>query len=275
MLVAMKILFSLFWNSSTETRAAERKRNNEDIKNQNKWQNLTIIDHSPNFWFNSKMIFTTENLKETIISPIAVPAIGNQPIFRTSFDAPSEHSNRVSTKRLSFGVLINTRLIADKIFVDSECRLNWAIFEDLLLNVILIALHRIARLAEMLISLEVSLIKGICALVHALWCLTSTRAWHSCSIHMMLTRLNGIWKAALRWVENSTWYDSLSHPVAPCRPRKASITAKSTSVTAFNKMNWRDMNMHAAVNTVTIAHRFCCAKGLWFTTTKGRGGDTK
>lgn len=213
------------------------------------------------------MIWATQDLEVSVISPVAVPAVGDQPILRSVLNTPSENANGMSTQCFSCNVLIDARLVLNEIFVDGEGSFNWSICVNLHLDVVFVALNRIRWLSEMLVSLKIDLVVWIQAFVDALRCLTSAAARHSGSVHVMLTRLNLIWLTSDLGAVRSSANDSFTHPVRPCGAGEAAIASKSAGVTARDEMFRGQTNMNSCIrmDTRTITHRFSCAESLKLT----------
>lgn len=67
-----------------------------------------LRETSGNFAFDAAMIGTANNLEETIVSPIGVPWVGDQPIVGTVLGAPAKNTDCMSAKCFSRNVLIDT-----------------------------------------------------------------------------------------------------------------------------------------------------------------------
>lgn len=66
-----------------------------------------------------------------------VPRVGNQPVLLTSLNTKADDLDGVSTDSFTSSVLVNTALVSQKVFVDSEGNLDRAVSVDLLQNVLL------------------------------------------------------------------------------------------------------------------------------------------
>lgn len=64
-------------------------------------------DTSWNFSFDAAVIGAAQYFEETVISPIGIPAVANQPVWCVILNAPTQNTNCVSAKLFSMNVLIN------------------------------------------------------------------------------------------------------------------------------------------------------------------------
>lgn len=217
-----------------------------------------MTKNSRDFRLDSDVILAAENLEESIISPIAVPRIGDEPVFRAIFNSPAKDANCMPTQGLASNVLINSWLVLHKIFVYCESSFNWSICVNLGHDVTFIALHRVWWFSKVLIRLEVNFVIRVQAFILAFRCWSFATARHSGSVHVMLTRLNLVGLAALIWSISAAADDSLTHPIRPCTSRESSVTTESTSVAARHEMLRREMEVKCSIgmNACTITHRF-------------------
>ena len=58
--------------------------------------------------FNTTVILSSQNLDVSVISPIRIPAVGNEPVRSVIFNSPTQNADRVSTKGLAVQMLIDT-----------------------------------------------------------------------------------------------------------------------------------------------------------------------
>lgn len=70
----------------------------------------------------------------TVLSPVGVPGVGNDPIGCAIFDAPANHFDSVAATELAGLVLVDTATIGKKIFIYFERHFHRAVGHDLFLN---------------------------------------------------------------------------------------------------------------------------------------------
>lgn len=228
---------------------------------------INYLINSRDLRLDSDVVLASQDLEVSVVSPVAVPAVGGQPVLGSLFDAPAEYANGMTAKSLAGDVLVNAFLVLHEVLVDGERSLNRSVGRNLQLDFVLVALDRVRALAEMLVSLEVDLVVGVGAFVLALRRRSSAAARHSGSVDVVLARLNLVRLAADVRSEGSTAHDSFANPVRPGAAGKAAVTTESTSVTARHEMLRGQSNMRGAVgvDASAITHRLDCAKGLKIT----------
>jgi hypothetical protein len=80
--------------------------------------------------FNSAFILSSEDFEVTLISPVRIPAVCNQPIWSSVFDTPSQDLDCMSSEFISAYMLINSGFVGQKVSINSKGRFNWSVFED-------------------------------------------------------------------------------------------------------------------------------------------------
>lgn len=166
------------------------------------------------------MIFASQDLEESIIAPISIPWVGNEPIWCVSLYTPTEDSNSMSAKFFAHNMFVNTWkkyivmalicrytkscnsrhtfLVVDEVFVDCKSSLNGSIFHYLLLNCLCISCNRICLFAEMFIFGIWDFVSCL-ANVLAFWCFTVlTFAWWPIASCVMFAWCNSVWLTTLR-----------------------------------------------------------------------------
>lgn len=172
----------------------------------------SLID-SRDLRLDSDVVFATQDLEVSVVSPVSIPAVGGQPVLGSLFDAPAEYANGMTTKSLAGDMLVNAFLVLHEILVYSERSLNRSVGRNLHLDVVLVALDRVRALPEMFISFEIDFVVGVGAFVLAFRRRSPAAARHSGSVNVVLAGFNLVWLAAdLRSVGPSA-HDSFAHPV--------------------------------------------------------------
>lgn len=206
-------------------------------------------DTSRDFAFNSTMIRTSKNFEETVVSPIGVPRISDEPVIYAILGAPTKNTNCMTTKSFSVHVLVDTYrkkkqifvlilervrfvivctkiqtiFVVQQIFVNGECTFDWTIFENFLANVINITWNGVWRLAEMFIFF-VRFLVVFFAFLNTFRCFAAfTITWSSCTVHMMLAWLDFIWTTTLIRTVWTTGDNAFAHPIAPCSTRETTV----------------------------------------------------
>jgi len=76
------------------------------------------------------------DLKQALVTPRVVPAVGNKPVLGVILDSPSDDLHSVSSERRSRSVLVNSGLVAGEIRVDGESSSDRSLFHEVLLDVV-------------------------------------------------------------------------------------------------------------------------------------------
>ena len=79
---------------------------------------------------NAALIVSSSNSEESLISPVLVPAVGNEPVRGSAFDSPSDDLDGVSSEGGSGSVVIDSTLVGGEVTVDGEGSLNWSVGHD-------------------------------------------------------------------------------------------------------------------------------------------------
>lgn len=89
---------------------------------------------SNNALFDTALVGAPLDLEESLVSPVLVPAVGNEPVVKTSFSSPSEDLDGVASEGCAADVVVDTTLVGKEVVVDGEGSLNWAMGLDLALD---------------------------------------------------------------------------------------------------------------------------------------------
>ena len=130
-LIKMISLKILFWKSKSPRRAPTCGRPGRRRESDKVW---SFYMDAYDFAFDSAFVDTSKDFECSMITPVTVPWIVNEPIVHIVLSSPSNDLNGMTTKCLAFHVLINARFICWEIFIDSEGSFNWTICHDFLLN---------------------------------------------------------------------------------------------------------------------------------------------
>lgn len=223
---------------------------------------IVLRDSRRDLCLNATVIGATQDLKVTIVAPVRVPGIRNQPVGRVVLHSPSQNTNRMSSEHLSRNMLIHSRLVIDQILVDREGTLHRSIVHDLVLDLGHILAQRVRRLAELAIIIVADLV-AVLALLVALGRLSLgsiTRGTRS--IYMVFTGSDFIRTTALAGSVGPTTDQSLAIPVRPGGTREASVASESTGVATGDKIISRETEVLGliGVNAVTIGHGLHCSE---------------
>lgn len=206
---------------------------------------LWTWDTGRDFAFNATMIGTAKDFEETIISPVSVPWVGDEPIVNAILCAPAKNSNCMATKCFSKNVFVDTCsenvmndvieyfyrkrsnvqtvFVVQQIFVNSECSLNGSIFVDFFLNLIDITCNWVWCLAEMLVFFIWHIVTPF-AFFHTFRCFAAFAfAWTTGTVHMMLAWLDFVRTTTLIRSIWSAGDNTFVNPIAPRSSRKTTI----------------------------------------------------
>jgi hypothetical protein len=76
------------------------------------------------------------DLEGAVVSPGSVPGVNTQPVVFSLLVTPSDHLDGVTSQGVSRGVLVDTALVGQEIFVDSEGGSSSTVREDILLDLV-------------------------------------------------------------------------------------------------------------------------------------------
>lgn len=115
-------------------------------------------ESSSKFWdtsntlrFNAAFILSSDDLEESLVSPIFVPGVSDKPVWGSVFSSPSEHLDGVSSEHGSGGVLVDSALVAEEIFIDVESDFDGSVGHDFGLDGLDGGSDGVGRLGEVLV----------------------------------------------------------------------------------------------------------------------------
>jgi len=94
------------------------------------------IETGDNVVLDTALILTAEDAEETVLSPIVIPAVGDQPVGKVGslIDTPTDDLDSMTTELSASGVLVDTASVSLEVGIHSESSLNRTIGHDLLLD---------------------------------------------------------------------------------------------------------------------------------------------
>lgn len=117
--------------------------------------------------FNSAFVGSLKNLEVSVVSPGLVPGVGDQPVLGGSFGSVSQDLDGVSSKETSSGVLVDSSLVGQEIFVHREGSFDWSIGGNFSLDV-RFSTDSVDRTTEVLIAGVTSRVRRV-TLLNTLW----------------------------------------------------------------------------------------------------------
>merc|ERR1712062_93458 len=69
-----------------------------------------------------------------MVTPLLIPAVGNQPVIFTIFSSPTKKAHSVTSKLATGDMLVHARLVCWEIFIHCEGHRCRSILHDILLN---------------------------------------------------------------------------------------------------------------------------------------------
>lgn len=209
------------------------------------------------------MIGSAQDLKVSVVAPIRVPGVGNQPVRRPILNSPAQDTNGMSSQHLATHMLIHSRLVVDQILIDSKGALHRSICHDLVLNLRHVLVHRVRGLAKLLVVIVVDLV-AVLALLVTLGRLSLRRiAGRTIPISVMFAGSNLVRPATLTRPVGTATDQSLAVPVGPGGPRETSVASKAAGVAAGDQIVGRESEVLRliGVNAVAVRHCLHCSKG--------------
>lgn len=82
---------------------------------------------------------TLENLEGSLVAPGVVPGVNGKPVVFAIFGSPSDELDGVTSKFGSGGVLIDSALVGQEVFVDGESSGDSSVGVDVLLDLVNLA----------------------------------------------------------------------------------------------------------------------------------------
>ena len=142
--------------------------------------------HLVQFWqccdnraLDSAVVLAPEDLEGAVVTPVGVPGVGKEPVGSSVLHSPPEEPDSVTAQHPAVDVLVDARLVVDKVFVDGEGGLGWPVGHQLLHDVALLVLDVMGFLAVGLVVVVLGLVVGVLAVAVALGGSASLTAWLS------------------------------------------------------------------------------------------------
>jgi hypothetical protein len=181
---------------------------------------------SNNGALNSAFVLTTKDLEVSIVSPAGVPAVLDNPVLDIVLSTVTNKRNSMATEFRAGNVLVNTTLVGNKVFIDSEGSSDGALGADFLHDVGL-RRNAVNALGVNLVTGEIrSILAGLGALGGGVVILGARRVVRG---HNMV-RTSGE-----RIGEASVWNNTLALKVVPRHLWVSTIAAFTASPLAAGK----------------------------------------
>ena len=90
-------------------------------------ESLKLGDAGDDLSFDSAFVVSSSNSEESFVSPVLIPAVGDEPVRSSTLDSPTDNLNSVSSEGRPSGVVINSLFVGGEVSVNGECRLNWTV----------------------------------------------------------------------------------------------------------------------------------------------------
>jgi len=115
--------------------------------------------------FNTALIRTTLDPEESLVSPGAGPAVGNDPVVDSTVHTPAQNLDAVSTKQLSTSMSVHSTGILQEILVHIKARLHWSVCHNLRFDSIVLCRHTVDAGELVLVGVVVdAVVAGLLAL---------------------------------------------------------------------------------------------------------------
>eukprot|EP00043_Microstomoeca_roanoka_P028209 m.17250 g.17250 ORF g.17250 m.17250 type:complete len:362 (+) comp8245_c0_seq1:165-1250(+) len=222
---------------------------------------LELGKASNNLGLDTALVSTLADLEETIVSPVVVPAVGNNPVVGTTLNAPAENLDGMTTKSLARSVDVDTRLVGEEVAVDGEGTLDRAVGHNLSGNLVNTA-DTVGAAAKVLV-VGVGDVVVLLARALAGWGGDDIAARRILARDVVIALGQAVRLATLVAIVLAACDDTSVAPVLPCSSRETTITAASAGESAAGEeILGRDVGLLSTLgsNADTISHGFDSTK---------------
>jgi len=194
---------------------------------------------------NAALVSATADPEVSLVAPVGVPRVGHNPVLHTIVNTPAQDLDGMSSEDSARGVLIDSRLVSDKILVDSESTLHRSVLVDLVHDVSLagdgvssraLVDHRVPGF-----TIRASLLASGSGIL-----LAGARVLRVGNV--VVARREGVWVAVLS-------HQTRRSPVSPCHGRISSSAAISAIVAAGQEIVSRNAEVGVDLEgAISVGH---------------------
>ncbi len=182
------------------------------------------------------MILPPEDLEGSVIAPVVIPGVSDQPVGSSVVHAPAHDTNGVASKGRSFDVLVDSGLVVDEVGEDGEGGFGRSVGHQLVHDLLLVAGHVVRVLAEGLVLLKGNIVVRIFAFPMTLGSAAASFTGSPGSVDVMFAGLDVVWLAAVLGSVISSSDQTLAAPVAPGHAREPSVATEAAGVAAAQQV---------------------------------------
>ena len=207
---------------------------------------------------DAALVAAAKDLEVAVVSPVGVPAVGDEPVGSAALGAPAENSDGVAALCGSGAVLVDAGVIVEQIFVDGEGSLDGSVRHDLFLDGLDRGVDGIGFGAVDLGAVVVD--SGADALLLALGSGVElvVAGLEASGVDVVLAGREGVGAAALVGGEVGAGDDAVVDPVVPGLHRLPSVAAEAAAAAATQQIirRQRDLILPSTRDADPVAHRF-------------------
>ena len=163
--------------------------------------------------------FTKSNFEGSIITPSLIPRVINDPVV----NSPSDYLHSVTSQSFTWSMFVNTALISNKIFIDSEGCSNCPVCKNILLDWV----NATQSIWGTCMLLVIVVISRVLAFLIAFWInLFDLRAWYVLgAFHVMSTEWHGVRETCIFVFEVTSSHNTSAFEPGPRSTDLSSIAA--------------------------------------------------
>jgi hypothetical protein len=202
------------------------------------------------------VIFTPEDLEGSVEAPVIVPGVCHQPEGGSFLLSPSHDANGVTSKVLSFNMLVNARLVINKIFKDRESCFGGSVGHQFAHDFLLRVANAVRRQTEGLVLLEGNGVSCVLAFPVTPGGAHPSLTGSPGSVDVMFARLDDVRLAAVVGAIVSAGDETLLSPEVPSHARVTSVATVAAGETAAEQIFSGDVFLEGslAVDAEAIGH---------------------
>jgi len=177
------------------------------------------------------VILSSQDFKESFVSPLRVPRVCNKPIINSIFSSPTNNSYIMKSQIVAFHMLINSWFISQKVLKHLKFSFNWSFCHNFMLYTAHVSWNSIVQTCFFLVY-KICLIVSTQARFLTFWSRYDCWAWAISSINMMVARRQRVRLTPFRVIVDISGDNAVVVVISKCLSRISSIASISASIAA-------------------------------------------